>query len=140
MLDQLKGLAKAYDGFFEDYDSPWTPSKRPGRIYMDYAFVRSLMIPDPTVYPCILTACDMMDSMLMGDDTPYNAQCFLILAGLSPDRKSDKALIASFGKECADVAARVIPRIDTEGRKKPGRIKGYCYLREKDVRWMCSGT
>lgn len=134
-LERLAGLARAYNQFFDiEYDFFGSTTKKPGLAYMDYAFVNFPLIPDPTLYPCGLSACDMLEQLLDGRDVPVIAMDFCILAGLQGNRKSDQTLMASFNDDCARIAARAIQAIDSEGRSKSGQIRGYCRLRSKKIK------
>ncbi len=131
VLEQLKGLAGAYDRYF---GIDWFGStKKPGLTYLDYAFLRFPNIPDPSVFPCFLSGSDMMDRLLNGDaDVPVSPGLMLMLAGVDGRKKSDAQIYASFDDDCAEIAKRAILRI--EGTRPKGVIKGYCGLRRKKVR------
>lgn len=131
VLEQLKGLAGAYDRYF---GVEWSGStKKPGATYRDYAFLKCPSIPDPTVFPCFLSGSHMMDRLLDGDgDVPVSPSLMLMLAGVDGRKKSDAQIYASFDDDCAEIAKRAILRI--EGTRPKGVIKGYCGLRRKKIK------
>lgn len=131
VLDRLAGLGRAYDGLLSD--SWGGANDPPGRTYLDYAFVRCPRIPDPTVYPCSLTACDMAEAILEGKDVPLSPENFMILSDVGRSTSSDRSLRASFTYDCACIAARVLQRVDRDGPVQ-GRVALYCGLRHKVVR------
>ncbi len=131
VLEQLAGLAGAYDKFF---DIEWYGgTKRPGRTYLDYAFLKCPTVPDPTVYPCCLSAADMIERLSEGDeDVPVSAALLLMLAGVDARRKSDKPIYAAFDEDCAQIAKRALLRIEKSRPK--GVIRGYCGIRHKKAK------
>ncbi len=131
VLDQLAGLARAYDKYIPD---EWFgETKKPGRAYLDYAFINGLQIPDPTVFPCILSASDMVEMLLDGEeDTPVSANTMLVAAQFVGDKKSDAPVRAAFDDDCAHIAARVLMRINDS--HSGDVVRKYCRLRTKKIK------
>ena len=109
VMEQLAGLAKAYDGYFR-VDSEGQTGK-PGMTYLDYALVNSC-VPDPTVYVCPLTASYMIERLLKGEtDVPVSAAAMVVASGIG--RKSaDVQILAAFDDDCAHIAARALVRVN----------------------------
>ncbi len=131
VLYQLAGLSRAYDKYIpQDW---FGSSKKPGRTYLDYAFAKGLQIQDPTVYPCILSASDMIEMLLDGEeDTPVSAETMLVAAQILDQRKSDQPIRAAFNDDCAHIAARALMRINDT--RPGGAVYEYCRLRTKKVK------
>ncbi len=131
VLDQLAGLARAYDKYIPD---EWFgETKKPGRAYLDYAFINGLQIPDPTVFPCILSASDMVEMLLDGEeDTPVSANTMLVAAQFVGDKKSDAPVRAAFDDDCAHIAARTLMRINDS--HSGDVVRKYCRLRTKKIK------
>ncbi len=131
VLDQLAGLARAYDKYIPN---EWFgETKKPGRTYLDYAFINGLQIPDPTVFPCILSASDMVEMLLDGEeDTPVSANTMLVAAQFVGDKKSDAPVRAAFDEDCAHIAARVLMRINDS--RSGDVVRKYCRLRTKKIK------
>ncbi len=131
VLDQLSGLSRAYDKYIkEDW---FGRTKKPGKTYLDYAFVKGLQIQDPTVYPCILSASDMIEMLLDGEeDTPVSADTMLVAAQILDQKKSDLPIRAAFDDDCAHIAARVLMRINDSGTGDA--VRRYCRLRSKNIK------
>ncbi len=116
VLDQLAGLARAYDRYFSIDEE--NRSSKPGMTYMYYALVNSCA-PDPTVYSCPLTSCLMIERLLNGEtDVPVSRKAMLRASDIG--RKSDDdQILASFDDDCAIIAARSLARVN-EIRKSRG--------------------
>lgn len=125
VLDRLAGLARAYDRFFRG--SMLSSSIMPGKVYHDYAFLECPRIPDPTVYPCDIGACDMIGAILDGTDVPVSPEVFLIAMGVGDYTLADQNLRASFSDDCARLAARILARLNCT-EERVGIVKGYCGL------------
>lgn len=130
VLEQLAGLARAYGEFYED--ETVTPLI-PGITYVDYAFVRCPLTPDPTVFACPLSVSDMVQMLLEDRDPPVCAVNFLWIAGIG-NGAADSRIRDAFTEDCANITGRVISRMNRISAYAGGQITGFCRIKSVEVR------
>lgn len=126
-LEHLEGLAEAYGRFYSTNMICSQPG--PSKTYLDYAIVNGIRDYDPTVYPCDLCACDMVERILDRRDVHVCVENFCMIAGISDWKETDSVLRTLFDDDCAIVTARVLARINdapATGMGRYGRIGSYC--------------
>ncbi len=130
VLDQLAGLAKAYDRNIGN--DRYGRTKKAGRTYLDYALMNCPSELDPTVYACNLSARYMLEKLLEGDaDVPVSTEIMLIASDIGR-KKTDRQIVAEFDDDCAHIAARVLAKVN-QSIEVRGGIRGYCSISYADV-------
>lgn len=115
-LMQLSGLARAYGAYGRETSGKSWPGII-GKTYYDFALMNYRRIPDPAVFPCRVSACDMVDAIIQGDDVPVCAADFMHLIDtyqLYMDLRWNEDL---FDDDCAKILAKVLYRVYKTGSR-----------------------
>lgn len=92
------------------------------------------LIPDPSVYPCLLSSCDFIEKLIDGDESvPFSPKTILKAACIGDQKKTDLTLRTTFNDDCAHILVRTLLRIDESG-PKGGMINRCCKLRRKKIK------
>lgn len=117
-LGRLAGIAKAYGAYGENHEEYKSFSLASGA-YQIYALLKCDRIPDPSVRPSIVSACDMMEAVLEGRDVPVCAANLLILCNEERFKRGLNHDAGLFDENCARIVTRVLRRMGTEGDLTP---------------------
>ncbi len=115
IMGQLTGLYDAYGDFGND--------RIVGKTCFEYAIVRKLPMPRPSVYESNVLGCMVMEQFLKGMDTQPDKNLLMFLSGIT-----DKTMVREFDQDCIGMTCSMLRKVESAMESEGTTVDDYCSI------------